>query len=409
MKKYRQALIKRLLISIVTSPIFLIVYGISFYELYTLCKFGRRNHNISILFLCMLFFLGCLIYLLYKNTRELEYLPYGIINIYEFSSNGIKIVQEENLEVKFQDMKSFDINNKYVFITLKNKDILILNIINKTSEEKESIKNILKNNIKYSSFYNIKWTWVSILIIISITSFYGVRIYNSAINYNGRLAWFLADLRMRKNLNSNDNIIAQNPSEDNKVGYKDEANEREEYEEDENAPQIENKEAQEFYLSNKDGYALGVVGAALGSRSYALYETSDGGKTWDIINNDPFNGRMGGAIGITFINNKLGFIALSHSGGSYGELYRTDDGGASYKEVNFPEVKVKLTKEKTYNPFVLPGMPYGEGKELKVLVGQGSNGDYNGVCRALYESKDEGKTWKYVKEVPLNQLDQYNK
>lgn len=399
MKKYRQALIKRLLILIVTSPIFLIVYGISFYELYTLCKFGRRNHNIAILFLCMLFFLGCLIFLLYKIMRELEYLPYGIINIYEFSNDGIKIVQEENLEVKFLDMKSFDINNKYVFISLKNKDILILNIMNKTSEEKELIKNILKDNIKYIQFYNIKWTWISILIIISITSFYGVKIYNSAINYNGRLAWFLEDLRMRKVLN---NIEVKNPQEDREETYKEDANERDEYEV-ENAPQIENKEAQEFHLSDNDIYALGVVGAALGSRSYALYETNDGGKTWDIINNDPFNGRLGGATGITFVDKKLGFIALSHSGGSYGELYRTDDGGASYKEVSFPEVKVKLNEKETYNPFVLPGMPYREGNELKVLVGQGSNGDYNRVCKALYESKDEGKTWKYVKEVPLNQ------
>ncbi|WP_052950873.1 hypothetical protein QJR52_09060 [Clostridium baratii] len=406
MKKYRQALIKRLLILIVTSPIFLIVYGISFYELYTLCKFGRRNHNIAILFLCMLFFLGCLIFLLYKNMRELEYLPYGIINIYEFSNDGIKIVQEENLEVKFHDMKSFDINNKYVFISLKNKDILILNIMNKTSEEKESIKNILKDNMKYSPFYNIKWTCVSILIIVSITAFYGVKIYNSAINYNGRLAWFLEDLRMRKALN---NIEMKNPQEDREKTYKEDTNKENEYEyEGENAPEIENKESQEFYLSSKNIYALGVAGAALGSRSYALYETNDGGKTWDIINNDPFNGRMGGATGITFIDNKLGFIALSHSGGSYGELYRTDDGGASYKEVSFPEVKVKLNEKETYNPFVLPGMPYREGNELRVLVGQGSNGDYNGVCKALYESKDEGKTWKYVKEVPFNQLDQYN-
>lgn len=64
MKKYRQALMKRLIILVVTSPIFLIVYGISFYELYTLCKFGRVNHNIIILFLCMLFFLGFLIYVI---------------------------------------------------------------------------------------------------------------------------------------------------------------------------------------------------------------------------------------------------------------------------------------------------------------------------------------------------------
>lgn len=216
--------------------------------------------------------------------RELEYLLYGIIDIYEFNNDGIKIVQEKNLEVKFQDMKSFDINNKYVFISLKNKDILIINIMNKTYKEKELIKNILKDNIKYIPFYNIKWTFVSILIIISITSFYGVKIYNSAINYNGRLAWFLEDLRMRKTVN---NIEVKNLQEDREETYK------------ENAPQLENKEAQEFHLSSKDTYALGVVG-------------------------------------------------------------------------------------------------------------QGSNGDYNGVCKALYESKDEGKTWKYVKEVPLNQLNKYN-
>lgn len=339
-----------------------------------------------------------------KSIREPESVPNGIVNLYEFNEIGIKILQEENKQVNFQDMKSFNINNKYVFITLKNKDILILNIINKTYEEKELIRNTLNNHIKYIPFYNVKWICVAIVIIISITSFYGVKIYNSAINYNGRLAWLLEDLRMRNILKSNEIIKTQNPSED-------EARENkkiEEEKEDENAPQIESKESQEFYLSSKDGYALGVVGAALGSRAYALYETNDSGKTWDIINNDPFNGRMGGATGITFIDNKLGFIALSHSGGSYGELYRTDDGGSSYKEVSFPEVKVKLNEKETYNPFVLPGMPYREDNELRVLVGQGSNGDYNGVCKALYESKDEGKTWKYVKEVPFDQLDQYN-
>ncbi len=34
-----------------------------------------------------------------------------------------------------------------------------------------------------------------------------------------------------------------------------------------------------------------------------------------------------------------------------------------------------------------------------MLVGQGTDGDYNGNSKALYQSKDKGKTWEYVEEV----------
>ena len=66
--------------------------------------------------------------------------------------------------------------------------------------------------------------------------------------------------------------------------------------------------------------------------------------------------------------------------------------------VSFPEVKITLSSGETYNPFDLPGMPYEENGSLNVLVGQGTDGDYNGGCKALYQSNDNGSTWKYVKE-----------
>lgn len=34
-----------------------------------------------------------------------------------------------------------------------------------------------------------------------------------------------------------------------------------------------------------------------------------------------------------------------------------------------------------------------------MLVGQGSDGDYNGNSKSFYESKYNRKTWKYIKEV----------
>ena len=44
-------------------------------------------------------------------------------------------------------------------------------------------------------------------------------------------------------------------------------------------------------------------------------------------------------------------------------------------------------------------MPYSKDGNLEVLIRQGSDGDYNGGSKALYESKDQGNTWEYVKEV----------
>ncbi|ELP60253.1 WD40/YVTN/BNR-like repeat-containing protein [Clostridium pasteurianum] len=159
-----------------------------------------------------------------------------------------------------------------------------------------------------------------------------------------------------------------------------------------------NNDQDKFYLSKLVGYRLKITAAAAGSRSYSLEGTTDAGGTWNTINKDPFSGMTGVSAGITFLNNKLGFICLSHNGGRNGELYCTEDGGVSYTKVNFPEVKITLSSGKTYNPFDLPRMPYEEDGILNVLVGQGSDGDYNGGSKGLYQSKDNGITWKYVKE-----------
>jgi len=157
-----------------------------------------------------------------------------------------------------------------------------------------------------------------------------------------------------------------------------------------------------YFLDESLGYQLSIVDAALGSRFYALLESKDGGDIWNTINPDPFLNHTGVSSGITFIDEKLGFIGLSHSGGSYAELYRTEDGGASFEEVLIPEIEVSLNESENYNPFDFPEMPYQEEGKLFLLVGQGQDGDYKGGIKAMYESKDGGKTWDYMKEVPLD-------
>lgn len=51
------------------------------------------------------------------------------------------------------------------------------------------------------------WKCISIIIILTITSFYGVKIYKSSINYGGKLAWVIERVKNERNINFNKNNI----------------------------------------------------------------------------------------------------------------------------------------------------------------------------------------------------------
>lgn len=63
---------------------------------------------------------------------------------------------------------------------------------------------------------------------------------------------------------------------------------------------------------------------------------------------------------------------------------------------------MKLESGQAINPFDFPNMPYEKDGVFNMLVGQGADGDYNGNSSILYQSKDQGETWEYVKEVKDN-------
>ena len=58
-----------------------------------------------------------------------------------------------------------------------------------------------------------------------------------------------------------------------------------------------------------------IVDAAAGSRFYDLNQTTDGGKTWTKINEDPFDGTMGVAEGLEFFDSQFGFAGLAGASG----------------------------------------------------------------------------------------------
>lgn len=500
MKKYKQITKRGLISYIVTSLIFIIVYWISFYELYALCRFGRVNNNVKVLELCMMFLFVLLIILIVKNIKRSQVLLEQDIDKGEFYSScktkwtciiiisivlitgfyGVKIyhsgikyngklswflqdlknkktvklehddIYKDGIEGIFKDINKkvnmpgklyiannfslkFDYSGKitafdaylygkndsgklqsYLISYDRNKSENITIYLNGYVNASYSKDKLLEPLIKTMKVIPLKkavskWPEKQYEIL-----YYGKRSfgYNTQgivyINSNGKMnsnvnafseivGYFVSVFVPGKEnvytpvrYNLTDDLYSIKAAESSKENKKDKL-----FDETYNS-------ANQFYLSKKVGYRLEITAAALGNRSYSLNKTTDGGATWKTINEDPFSGMVGTAAGITFLNDKLGFLCLSYNGGRDGQLYRTADGGASYKKVDFPEVKVPLSGKGTYNPFDLPGMPYNKSRSLNILVGQGSDGDYNGGCKALYESKDDGVTWSYVKEVPKN-------
>lgn len=500
MKKYRQITKRGLILSIVSSLIFTIVYFISFRELYTLCRFGRVNNNIKVLVLCMIFFLVWLIILIITNIKKPKVLLENDIDTCKFYSScktkwiciviisiviitgfyGVKIYHtgikyNGKLAWFIQDLKNkrtveFEHDNIYsdgikgIFTDINKKvnmpsKLYIVNNFNLKFDDsgkiisfdtylygkndkgklqsylisydmnKSSNITIYLNGYVKASYSKDKLleplikTMQVIPLKKTVSKWpekqYGILYYGKrSFGYNTQgIVNINSKGKMNQDVNAFSEIIGYFvsvfvPNKENvytpvRYNLTDDlynikaAESSKENKNDKLFDETYNS-ANQFYLSKKVGYRLEITALALGNRAYSLNETTDGGTTWNTINKDPFSGMLGSAAGITFLNDKLGFLCLSNNGGRNGQLYRTSDGGVSYKKVDFPEVNVPLSGKETYNPFDLPGMPYNKSGSLNVLVGQGSDGDYNGGCKALYESKDDGVTWTYIKEVPKN-------
>ncbi len=152
-----------------------------------------------------------------------------------------------------------------------------------------------------------------------------------------------------------------------------------------------------FFLDDQNGWRLVIADAAAGSRYYRMEKTTDGGRTWSRINDDPFLGEMGVAEGMLFFDENIGIIGLTGASQSASGLYLTRDGGATFEEIAFPMNAVtelpKLAEEcgLTIDDYDYCYMPEQEGDALTVIVTTEA-GEKDGI---EFQSKDNGLTWEY--------------
>lgn len=138
---------------------------------------------------------------------------------------------------------------------------------------------------------------------------------------------------------------------------------------------------QYFYLTEQMGWKFKILDAAAGSRFYGLQQTTDGGNTWEMINEDPFVGNIGVSEGLVFYDENNGIIGLTCAGQDWSNLYRTTDGGKTFTKIEFPGA----TTGEFY--FDMPR----KDKDQLVVLARPEAGDTTGV---KYVSTDGGATWK---------------
>ncbi|WIY61759.1 WD40/YVTN/BNR-like repeat-containing protein [Bacillus arachidis] len=481
---------KRILILLLTNPILVIGYWIFCYELALYCKYGRMNYNIYILLLCVVFFVAITTFTTMRVIKDREYESKKLINstawkyisiiiiVVITSFYGVKIYKsainydgklawfieklkhERSVKFKHNNIYEYgvegifeDINKKYTlpkklymatdfdltfrsdgtitafdtFVYGKNADgkeeTYLISYNKKKSEditvirdgyanpdydEDKLVEPLIKtvkaipvkrtvskwNESKYGLIYYGKRNWgYNTEGIINITEDGKEQnLKEAASEIIGYTVSIFVPGKEKELVPARYNLICDASWSKSKIPpNKDKFKEKR---------QDSTNEKEQFFLSKEVGYKLNMTEKALGSAFYSLSKTSDGGKTWEVINTDPFNRGIGSVSGVTFLNDKLGFLGAIRPSGNEGELYRTDDGGLSFRQVNYPPHEVKLDHtQSTISPFDSPGMPYEKDGVFNMLVGQGADGDYNGDSSALYQSKDQGETWEFIEEV----------
>lgn len=106
--------------------------------------------------------------------------------------------------------------------------------------------------------------------------------------------------------------------------------------------EFEPEAAAEFVLEDSNVcYRLINTDYIMGNYFYVLIKSTDGKKTWELVNADPFDGSMYGAAEITFQDENHGTIAgiyTDHSSNQYRKkIYVTEDGGKTFVESKRPQ------------------------------------------------------------------------
>ena len=167
---------------VLTRPACVLFMGISWYHLSSLCRFGRLYKNVPILFVCLLWWIGVVVYGLrlwrsYKRNRQ-EIL--------------FKELEEfEKCSVLDRDVKWFIRKKDTFHLFLKDRRALTLNL----SQADDAAKDFFLLKLSAVSFWGKKWWRGIACVLIAAMTVSGARaVIRSAMPFQGKLGNYLASM-----------------------------------------------------------------------------------------------------------------------------------------------------------------------------------------------------------------------
>lgn len=152
-----------------------------------------------------------------------------------------------------------------------------------------------------------------------------------------------------------------------------------------------------FFLDDSNGWRLTVADAAAGSRFYIMEKTEDGGASWELLNEDPFQEEFGVAEGLLFFDENLGVAGLAGASQSTSVLYLTTDGGVTFQKITLPMDQVTQLPETaeeygfSVEDYDYLNMPEMDENRLMITV----TPDISEIDGIVFDSVDAGATWIY--------------
>jgi len=185
-----------------TRPLNLIVYGITWFHLYSLCQFGGLYKNVPILFACFLWWMGVLVYGIWRfSVYDRHKIP-AVFRRSETDKNMLAAAVTGTggqVEKTFsgETVKWYIRRKEYCQIFLKDGSVLLFDLRELQQEEKDFL------DVKLSTvpIWNKKgFKAAAGLFLAAVTLYGGFLVARSAIPYYGELSWYLQDLRDKRSV-----------------------------------------------------------------------------------------------------------------------------------------------------------------------------------------------------------------
>ena len=190
---------------VLTNPVNLVVYVITWFHLYSLCQFGRLYKNVPILFVCFLWWMGMFGYGIWRFAAYERHKISAVFRRLRADGNMLTAVMDAEAGIRGQTEKTFAgesvkwyIRRKdYCQIFLKDSSVLLLDLRELQQEEKD----FLVVKLSTVSVRNKRCFKVTAGLFLAAVTLYGsFLVVRSAIPYRGELSWYLKDLQDKRSV-----------------------------------------------------------------------------------------------------------------------------------------------------------------------------------------------------------------